>query len=218
MNQPRLERKYIFKTTQLKDLVEAIKSHPMFINEKYDERIVNNIYFDTPGLSNFLEGVEGVPERCKVRIRWYNNNAENSYLEVKSKKGSVGDKLRYRLEDFDPKSPNIGKEFYKALNNSDIPQHIKIELKKLIPSSFNSYKRKYFENQKHDLRITLDYDMVFQRMLSEKLIPIKNPKDKTIIMEVKYSSENEKELNELLKYFPLRISKFSKYNQGIVSI
>ena len=71
------------------------------------------------------------------------------------------------------------------------------ELKKLIPSSFNSYKRKYFENTKHNIRITLDYDMIFRRLLSEKLPTVKNTKNKTIIMEVKYTSENEKELREL---------------------
>ena len=54
----------------------------------YDDRIINNIYFDSPSLNKFFANDDGISERNKLRIRWYGNNS-NTYdyrLEIKIKK------------------------------------------------------------------------------------------------------------------------------------
>ena len=37
----------------------------------FPDRIVNNVYFDTPDLAAFEANLWGAPERRKCRLRWY---------------------------------------------------------------------------------------------------------------------------------------------------
>ncbi|MFA6982035.1 MAG: polyphosphate polymerase domain-containing protein [Patescibacteria group bacterium] len=213
----RYERKFHIPTRSISDAVQTIKTHPLMFREIYFERTVNSLYFDTPTLHSYFESVDGVPHKAKVRVRWYNNDLNESNLEIKIKSGAVGKKLTYELNHFSLDG-NVRKNFIYALKNSDVPQDLKIKLKELIPASISRFNRRYFISIDKKFRITLDYRLKFRRILSSKMPSASFIKVDHIVMEVKYESEDDVDFAKIAGYFPFRIGKFSKYNKGIGSI
>ena len=67
----RYETKFSVLDLNHNEIENIIKSHPAIFNEIYFTRNVNNIYFDTVDFSSFIDNIEGVRDRKKVRIRWY---------------------------------------------------------------------------------------------------------------------------------------------------
>lgn len=72
------------------------------VDPQYPAGRVSSVYFDTADLEQHRQSVSGDLRRDKVRIRWYgdgNGDADTRtvYLELKSKRGLLGSKLRARL-------------------------------------------------------------------------------------------------------------------------
>ena len=83
----RIERKFSFGNANDKELTKFLLSNNF--KQKYQKRRVNSIYLDTPNFNHVLDNINGVNEREKLRIRWYNNDLENFSIEVKKKINSV---------------------------------------------------------------------------------------------------------------------------------
>ena len=49
----------------------------------YPRRLIKSIYFDDFRLSMFIESEEGISPRKKIRIRSYNDNLKDIFLETK---------------------------------------------------------------------------------------------------------------------------------------
>ncbi len=47
----------------------------------YEKRKVNSIYFDTNDFKFFEENINGVSQRKKVRLRWYNDEIDKLIIE-----------------------------------------------------------------------------------------------------------------------------------------
>ena len=56
------------------------------INKHYDTRQVNSVYFDTQQFSCAKDNMHGISNRKKYRARWYNQEFQNYFLEIKIKK------------------------------------------------------------------------------------------------------------------------------------
>lgn len=92
----RHERKYLVPYNVLKDLRDRFSGFvrpDVFSEEDMYGRCqytVRSIYFDSPGLGNYHEKLSGVMDRCKLRVRGYNEHSNNEmvFLEVKKKKGN----------------------------------------------------------------------------------------------------------------------------------
>lgn len=217
MSDYRYERKYIFKNVYYKDVVLVLLSHPLLFKEIFYERTVNNIYLDTPDNSDYFNHLDGAPERKKIRIRWYDDKKDDFYLEIKSKKEAVGNKITYKLE-----TPVIDLNKRIALDrikaNNEIPEIVKLEIKKLIPVCVNSYKRRYFFSKSGKFRVTVDRDVRFSRLVSpfyrEPMPVIGN----VVVVEVKYPVADDKDYQLFSKYFPSRTTKFSKFILGMETI
>ena len=67
----RYERKYKIENVALDVIIQALKMHPAGLSKIYPDRQINNIYFDTPGLTTYKENVMGIANRDKYRVRWY---------------------------------------------------------------------------------------------------------------------------------------------------
>lgn len=213
----RHERKYVLPEIMKKNVWGIIKAHPLMFKEIYHERVINNIYFDTPQLDNYLENIDGVPIRHKVRIRWYDNNTSSCYLEIKSKKGAVNTKKVHKIGGLDAGS-NMRKFLQEAVAAADLPKHIDAEIHKLVPSCVNRYKRRYFESRNKKFRITLDYDLRFRKMRSSRIPKQPWPRSKNMVVEVKYNTDGKVNLNEFTRSFPFRVGKFSKYTAGVEAV
>ena len=55
-------------------------------HEIFKKRHVNNIYFDDPNLQCLMANLHGDSNRFKIRLRWYDNNLDKLFFEIKIKK------------------------------------------------------------------------------------------------------------------------------------
>lgn len=194
---------------------------------KYENRIVNSLYYDTINLDFANDNISGQSSRIKIRTRWYTKNYENFLdefcknkyfrFEIKRKKNNYSDKI------FLPKH-------YSKVKNSVINQRIflkkelKNELSKyselshliLKDTVFVGYEREYFEHTFiENLRLTIDKNLsclACSRIPNSINTKISND---FIIVEIKFNQKNENLTMNILKKFPFRQTRSSKYLYAI---
>ena len=85
----RYERKWVFSSTNVLFIINALLRSKFLFNFQYEKRKVNSIYFDDQNYSSIRENLDGVSEKKKYRIRWYGekNILTDPNFEIKSKKG-----------------------------------------------------------------------------------------------------------------------------------
>lgn len=219
----RYERKFTvpdnYKTSRI---VTTVKKNKYLFREVYHQRQVNNIYFDTAGYNDYFDNVLGVSERKKIRIRWYGETfgmIKNPVLEIKIKKGLVGDKWSYQLTPFKLDNNFTSAGIQKIFKESDIPLPILESTKLVVPSLLNSYSRKYYLSANNKFRITVDFNLVYYKI--DKMFNNFNfvpAKDGNKIVELKYNIEDDKCAQQISTQFPFRINKNSKYVNGVNTI
>jgi hypothetical protein len=220
MSQYRYERKFFIENISLSSVEMIVRNNPLMFSEIYHSRYINNIYCDTPTLTNYYDNVNGNLNRHKVRIRWYDNllaQKINSNLEIKIKKGDLGKKLSYAINNF---------LIYKGQKTSDIQKFImktkigdQYTINSTAPTLINRYKRKYFLSFNKKFRITIDNDLSFYSINKNYLSMIKKYHDKTsVILELKYLADQDDYAREVTNTFPFRITKSSKYVIGMDNI
>jgi|TARA_B110000027_G_scaffold120874_1_gene134625 hypothetical protein len=216
----RYERKFVTSELSKYHVESIVKTHPAIFSEIYQLRNVNNMYFDSFRLVNYSDNVDGSSDRIKIRIRWYGElfgKIKNPVLEIKEKKGMLGRKISI------PISP------FTLLNNTDIRDIIKsldhfrdvvlIDFKSLIPTLLNRYSRKYYQSYDKNFRITIDDKQEFYSIgTKNNLFLEKYRDDNSVIIELKYDRDFEKRANNITSCFPFRVSKNSKYVNGLDKI
>ena len=83
----RYEKKYEINS----GYINAVSSF-LIINlfkEIYQKREVNSIYYDNKDLNLFTESKIGTKQRKKLRLRYYNQNHDELYLENKIKNDEI---------------------------------------------------------------------------------------------------------------------------------
>ncbi len=84
------------------------------------------------------------------------------------------------------------------------------------PTLLNSYKREYYRSINNNIRLTLDSHQIFYRISHKGYIYKKANKINTIIMELKFDYDTlESDINFITQNIPFRITKNSKYINGI---
>jgi hypothetical protein len=214
----RYERKFIDKSINFNNINFLLKKGTQGFREKFPSRYVNNIYLDDYKFSFFSKNYNGLFNRIKYRIRWYGDirsEIKSPVLELKIKNGLLGYKLHYPLKPFLMKKLYLKNNFKQLINNSDIPDLIKENMKYLKPTLFNRYKRKYFISSIFPhCRITMDNNLIYAK--PEKINFINTFINKPIIIEFKYPWEVHTSIDYLSNKLSLRLSKFSKYVNGII--
>jgi len=215
----RYERKFILPNWGVTRALNLIKLNRGFFHEVYCHRWVNNIYLDTIFLKNLREHIDGQADRSKLRVRWYGymvGDVDNPGLELKVKSGELGYKLRHRMNGFHFSSDLDLKSFKHSMKETKFSEDFLDVLTGTVPVLINRYQRRYFLSQDKSYRLTLDYGL--------QIIPLyghcrsncvyKYPASHVII-EIKYSREHDGNLGDITTMFPFRLSKFSKYVDGI---
>jgi len=220
INNYRYERKYtVSSKVPIKELISLVKSNTGFFREVYYKRQINNIYFDSEAFKFYFDNVDGVADRQKVRIRWYGNTFEEiskPKLEIKIKKGLVGDKWTYNLSPFVLNNGFSGNVYKDILKNSNLPLPILEMVRHLKPTLLNSYSRQYFLSADEKFRITLDYDILYRKIDLKINNFNKFPQpDENNVVELKYGLEDDQSANIISNQFPFRMSKNSKYVNGV---
>lgn len=217
----RFERKFVIEQGGVPYVETIVKMNPGAFQAAYQERQINNIYFDTENLRNYYDNHFGKSKRVKVRIRWYGDTftkVERPILEFKLKTGAVGRKLSYQLQPFDFHSNISKKEIQEVFYSSDIPAWVLDELLYLSPTLLNTYKRKYFISFNKLYRFTIDFQMKFFNFSSRNKGFLENvTQNDKVILELKYDMQHDTTVGNVTKYLPFRLAKFSKYVYGVES-
>ena len=218
----RYERKYYLADTDCGFVRTLILNHPASFRNVFYPRMINNIYFDTPGFDFFYDNVNGLQLRKKIRIRWYDETfsfQKKLTLEYKLKNGLLGDKISYPLSNIFTGDGFDTEQMKNELKSCNLPVQIENELLTHYPVLLNRYIREYFLSDDGKCRITLDSGLSFYRIhAGSNSFKIAHHIPDDVIMEMKYDPDDEKTSVAISQFFPFRVTKSSKYVTGIQSL
>lgn len=210
----RYERKFIVEENFSKKISNFLYEKK-FIKE-YPTRNINSIYYDSLDFVRFLESEEGISDRKKLRIRFY-DDPKCLRLEKKIKSSDIGKKEVSFGDYFDKKTSFDFK--ITTCDNKKFSVSVSRKISHNIPSLFVSYKRDYFNFLEENIRITIDYKLRFGK-IRNGLSLIKSPSNINCdfgVLEAKYDSDKEfvSILSKITDYYCLTLSRCSKYCYGI---
>ena len=107
----------------------------------------------------------------------------------------------------------------EILSESVLPDEMRAILETLSPTLLNRYHRKYFHSANRKFRITLDHQLSFTRISRYQNYFLRRiiNKDK-IVLELKYDVAHDEEAGWISNNFPFRLSKNSKYVNGVTNL
>jgi SPX domain protein involved in polyphosphate accumulation len=202
----RYEKKFILEKYDLAQLRAWIMLHTAAFRVAFPKRLVQNIYFDTPDFQALEENLAGVSDRKKYRVRWYNDETQAAILECKIKKGLLGEKKTWKLDNL---PSNLLENLSVLTKNVEA-----ITTLKLQPTSINHYEREYYESFDRRFRLTIDYNIQYQQPDYKNAFPVHI--ETPVVLELKYDATHEEEAEKLFRSFPLRQSRHSKYVNGVL--
>jgi SPX domain protein involved in polyphosphate accumulation len=228
----RYERKYRIEDWDWRHVLQIVRQHPLSFRTAYPDRQVNNIYLDTPDLSDFQENLMGISRRSKYRIRWYGGDlhrVEKPVMEIKSKDAGLGDKHFFKMTDFQWHQPHelrkavdlqlksLRKESMERLAAGIEEENPGIfPVQGLHPSLINTYLRSYFVSQDGRYRLTIDHDLLFYSPDTRARKGLDSNRDDAVILEIKYESDQDDNFDEVGRFLPFQLSRNSKYVTGIL--
>ena len=206
----RFERKYRVDNLSMYHILQIVKSHPASFYKLYPDRTINNIYFDTPNMTCLNDNLSGINIRKKYRVRWYGDDIRaivQPKLEVKYKENELGGKTIFDAEVFSLSNIRAIQQQVNEL----IPQQDTLQ-----PTLLNSYRRSYWGTKDGKFRITIDSQLHFHSLLHSPYFFKYVHSDKVVVVELKYDEAVEKDLKRITRFLPFRLSKNSKYVNGIL--
>lgn len=215
----RYEKKFAVEGMSPAEAIAVLKAHPALFRELYPPRYVNNIYLDSPLLSDYYSNVNGYNQRQKVRVRWYHDlfrPVNDGILEFKNKQGEVGTKEQFSFPAFTMDESLTERNFRKIVRVSDLPPEVKVRLRDLEFAMLNRYKRWYFATPGERFRATVDTELSFYHLgkLSNRFMQSHMDHSNTIV-ELKYMVADDQEAQRMCAELPFRITRSSKYVSGV---
>ena len=218
----RYERKFFLTSLTKYHLTVMVRNHPCRFSESYPERHVNNIYFDTVGMSHLWDNVAGITPRVKVRLRWYGEffgPVSKPVLEFKVKNNELGSKASFVMDPLTIDERLSLESVNDHFRRIDMPETLKEYLLSLRFSLMNRYRRAYFASRDGKFRITIDSDLEFMSPISpQRHFLHRAEREMTAILELKYDETYDDEAGVISNYFPFRMTKSSKYVSGMRQI
>jgi hypothetical protein len=216
----RYERKFVTDRLSLAEALSLVRRHHACFREAYPPRIVNNIYLDSPGLSDFQAHVTGAPNRKKTRVRWYgppSGKGASPALERKFKHGLLSGKTTRTLPDFILNGQGLRPALEDAFNKAELPESSRLDLQLLEPALFNRYLRFYFVSGDGACRLTVDSDIQFGLPRTESVVN-KLSSGPWIVLELKFRHDCVDQAARITNALPFRMARCSKYVLGIRSL
>jgi len=217
----RYERKFVTTLPVPRVLAEYVTRHPAMFMVAYPPRRVSNLYLDTPGLKFYNDHIHGANQRRKVRIRWYSSlweQVNNPVIEIKERNGGVNVKyaasvLPFSLTGLESKwNPELDD------NSRQMCALHGIDAGLLQPALINSYTRHYYVSADGVFRLTVDHgieNFMVQGRIKKLHTGIEG---QSTIIELKYNLNDSDNASGISNFFPFRISRNSKYINGINSM
>ena len=200
-----------------------------FFQESYSPRMVNSLYFDTPNYNFASSNMSGESKRIKVRARWYEKLDKkflDSFLttpqlfifEVKRKINSISDKLNIGEVTYEKKESYISRvnSIQKSLDTI-VRNQPTLSAFNLLGTIFTNYEREYYElKSDNNIRLTIDKNISYcnSNTPSDLLMLAKD----YVIVELKFNPKSRKKVNTLMKNFPFRQVRSSKFLSSLAQI
>lgn len=218
----RYEVKFISSIENLESLKMLLKSNSLCFKQHFENRQVNNMYFDDLNLKRYYDSEEGISIRSKLRLRWYKKIFPISFqpkLEIKEKYGLLNSKKtfllkKYNFNDFMQTPKNFVIQDAKNVENSVFFMENLIDN---FPTIMNSYQRYYYISKNNKIRATIDYDLKYLNVNKFSFYQ-NNFLNDLIVLEIKFDENDYNIANTFITNLPLRVKKFSKYVVGVKTI
>ena len=122
---------------------------------------IRSLYFDDPLDTALHEKLDGVNERKKFRIRYYNDDLGYIMLECKIKRDGVGSKPQERLTKDEAERIIRGDINWMAASGRPLLVLLYADMKtrQLRPKTVVQYKRVPFVYAPGNVRVTIDWDI-----------------------------------------------------------
>ena len=217
----RFETKFVSEQSNLDSITRWIRAHRAGFRVLHPVRQVNNIYFDTFDYRSYGENLAGISRRVKTRLRWYGHSEDvlqASALEFKHRQNKQGWKVTYPLDGID--LSNNWPEITRSISQQLPPERRVIFQAFPMPTLINRYSRAYFLSSDGRLRVTIDENIcVFdQRNTARPKFSPKINLPEYLIVEFKFHHGDFQSVDSVIRDFPLRPSRSSKYVTGLKAI
>lgn len=206
------EREMFFLRARLQSVMEIDGNQ-----KNRDGYQITSVYFDDLWDTCLYESINGVRERCKYRIRIYDNNFQMIKLEIKHKKDSRIYKESKTIN-FEQMKTLLQGECIKDSDGKDpvINQmNLAIKTRKLEPAVIVEYDRTAFIYEPGNVRITLDsnlrYSTDFNDFISGKKESYRIVPETNRVIEVKYDEFLPSFISGILENGNMSQTAFSKY-------
>ncbi|RLD90498.1 MAG: hypothetical protein DRJ09_04080 [Bacteroidetes bacterium] len=214
----RYERKFVVSDLHYSGILQAVRNHPAAFGVIFHPRYINNIYFDSNDFDFFYDNVSGKGSRKKARIRWYDDltgDIKKPVLEFKVREGFLGNKLSFPLKPFSVDETLNMNVLKGVFAESELPDWAFEVLQHLSPSLLNRYSREYFASFDEKFRLTIDSDLSYHAIEPTHNTFLRRYRGNDFIIEVKYDFVNDKEAAFITNNLPFRLTKSSKYVNGM---
>ena len=122
---------------------------------------IRSLYFDDLNNTALWEKLDGVNERRKFRIRYYNDDLSYIMLECKMKRDGVGAKPQQRLTLEEVQRLLSGDTSWLITSGKPLLAmlYTEMKLRRLAPKTVVEYKRVPFVYAPGNVRVTIDWDI-----------------------------------------------------------
>lgn len=178
--------------------------------------LIRSLYFDNLADKALREKLDGVNEREKFRIRYYNGDTSLIHLEKKSKKNGLGCKLSADLTAQEAQRIVDGDVNWMATSGRPLVVELYAKMKSqgLRPKTIVDYTRIPFVYGPGNVRVTIDYNIRTGLNCTDFLNPdcITIPAgDPVILLEVKWDEYLPSIIKRAVQVKSRRAAAFSKY-------
>ncbi|MFO0911655.1 MAG: polyphosphate polymerase domain-containing protein [Pirellulales bacterium] len=214
----RKEFKFVVPGTdwlKLRRLLE-VNARPVVYNRR--ESKVRSIYFDDASLSACYANLNGLGQRDKLRLRWYDSlvPARSFFVEIKWRRNRVTGKHRLAVTSSQP----LGELSYRQIT-AHLLDDLPVELRPVVlryhePTVLVEYSREHYLSTDGAVRLTIDRDIAFFDQTGRRGINtrFRQPLEDLVLVEAKVGVGQEHLVQRMLYPFCLRTERCSKYVHG----
>lgn len=224
---PRAELKFPADFEGLIHFNEWLADDGLEFHRHHQPRMVHNIYFDSVDWRSYAHNMDGLSSRQKCRLRWYskpqgrrsnylpiNNKALKAVFEVKFRRNQTGEKIHQNMSLMPDDLSGLDR-LTSTLEKELSGQAHDFFLKTPTAVLYNQYQRSYLVNT-NGIRMTVDENLAFAMpgsICTNRLSLIQSSLD--AVIEFKFPISQRNCVIDILRRFPLRVRRNSKFVLGI---